>query len=38
MAKPKAPVDGTLRFIAKKKTKNPPKNKRRKAYRGQGKP
>jgi hypothetical protein len=38
MAKPKAPVDGTLRFIAKKKTKNPPKNKRKKPSRGQGRP
>jgi hypothetical protein len=35
MAKPKAP-EATLRYRAKKKTKNPPKNKRRKPYRGQG--
>jgi hypothetical protein len=38
MAKAKIPEGGTLRFIAKKKTKNPPKNKRRKPSRGQGKP
>jgi hypothetical protein len=38
MAKPKAPVDGALRYIAKTKTKNPPKNKRKKPSRGQGRP
>jgi hypothetical protein len=38
MAKPKAPAEGTLRYKPKKKTKNPPKNKRKKADRGQGKP
>jgi hypothetical protein len=38
MAKPKAPADGSLRYIPKKKTKNPPKNKRKKPSRGQGRP
>jgi hypothetical protein len=38
MAKAKAPADGILRYKAKKKTKNPPANKRKKPYRGQGKP
>jgi hypothetical protein len=31
-------IEGVARYKAKKKTKNPPKNKRKKADRGQGKP